>query len=135
MARSHAETRRRAGDPFVAFLGYLVDIEAALSNRNWAQLGALLRKRKASHIPREVREELVMMSRAPRASFRAPIRFLQFQYRMTQLAMSGDTLPTAQTELGFDSDQEPRRVRRADRARRAAARDGRVTDGGEADRR
>jgi hypothetical protein len=76
-------------------------------------------------MPREVREELLMLSRAPRESLRAPVQFLRFQHRMTQLAAGGEKLPTAQTELHF----EPRpsfgviRVRELDE-RRVAARDG-----------
>jgi hypothetical protein len=66
------------------------------------RITALLRKRTATHLPREVREELLMLSRASRDSFRAPMQFLRFQHRMTELAEGGESLPTAQTELAFE---------------------------------
>ena len=77
----------------------LVEIEQALTRRDAMRVTALLRKRTATHMPREVREELLLLSRMPRESLRAPIQFLRFQHRMTQLAEAGEKLPTAQTEL------------------------------------
>ena len=116
--------RRRADDPLTIFLAYLREIEQTLLNRNWAQLTALLRKRRSSHLPREVREELVMLSRESRHSFRAPVQFLRFQHRMMQLALGGEPMPTVQTELALDSDADLHAVRRADpESRRVAASD------------
>jgi hypothetical protein len=69
-----------------------------------------------------VREELLALSRAPRQSLRAPVRFLQFQHRMTQLAIAGEPLPTAQTELGLDPPRPTGIVRlRMDERRPAAS--------------
>jgi hypothetical protein len=113
--------RRRADDPLSTFLAYLGEIEQSLVNRNWGQLSGLLRKRRSSHLPREVREELVMLSRAPRESFRAPVQFLRFQHRMTQLAIAGEPLPTAQTELALDGGALLTARRAGDGPRRVAA--------------
>jgi hypothetical protein len=100
----------------------LEEIETAVLGRQALRITALLRKRTATHLPREVREELLALSRAPRESLRAPVRFLQFQHRMTQLALAGEPLPTAQTELHLDPPAAVGVIRlRADERRPAAA--------------
>ncbi|HEY9225910.1 MAG TPA: hypothetical protein VIP11_04640, partial [Gemmatimonadaceae bacterium] len=104
--------RRRASEALAKFLRYLAELESALARREAMSITALLRKRTATHLPREVREELLMLSRAPRESLRAPIQFLRFQHRMTQLARSGEGLPTAQTELPFESRLDAGSIRR-----------------------
>ena len=93
---------RRRTNPLANFLAYLEEIETAVLERQALRITALLRKRTATHLPRNVREELLALSRAPRESLRAPVRFLQFQHRMTQLARAGEPLLTAQTELHLD---------------------------------
>ena len=100
------QRRRRGNEALAKFLRYLALIEEALAHREPLQITALLRKRTATHLPREVREELLMLSRLPRETLRAPVQFLRFQHRMTQLAIGGEGLPTAQTEM----DLEPRAV-------------------------
>ena len=130
-----AAPRRRADDPLSIFLAYLAEIEQTLINRNWGQLATLLRKRRSSHLPREVREELVSLSRAPRSSFRAPVRFLRFQHRMTQLALAGEPMPTVQTELELESTTPSQGIRRIDDGpRRVAATERRFSEppGGDA---
>jgi hypothetical protein len=119
-----AQRRRRGSEALAKFLRYLALIEEALARREPLQITALLRKRTATHLPREVREELLMLSRLPRETLRAPVQFLRFQHRMTQLAIGGEALPTAQTEM----DLEPRVVAgeirtRAPEERRPAASD------------
>jgi len=113
MADSSAARRnarnRRATNALRSFLAYLQEIEHALMQRDSLRVTALLRKRTATHLPREVREELLFLSRAPRENLRAPVRFLRFQHRMNQLAEGGEGLPTAQTELRL----EPREVRQS----------------------
>jgi hypothetical protein len=94
--------RRREADRLTRFLAYLDEVEDAIMRRDAMRVTALLRKRTATHMPREVREELLMLSRAPRESLRAPVRFLRFQHRMTQLAAAGEPLPTAQVELRLE---------------------------------
>ena len=112
MDRKQAADRRRASDALIKFLRYLAEIDAALSRREALQITALLRKRTATHLPREVREELLMLSRAPRDSLRAPVQFFRFQHRMTQLARGGEGLPTAQTELALEAHAEAGEIRR-----------------------
>jgi hypothetical protein len=113
---------RRRSNPLANFLAYLEEIENAVLARQALRITALLRKRTATHLPREVREELLTLSRAPRESLRAPVRFLQFQHRMTQLARAGEKLPTAQHELPFEPAVFAGVVRlRADERRPAAA--------------
>ena len=117
--------RRRRDDALTRFLAYLLEIEQALTRRDAMAVTALLRKRTATHMPREVREELLLISRAPRESLRAPVQFLRFQHRMRQLAEGGERLPTAQTELSLDVKRGSGIVRRDDRV--AAARDAEVS--------
>lgn len=120
--------RRRRDDALTRFLAYLVEIESALARRDALGVTALLRKRTATHMPREVREELLLISRAPRESLRAPVQFLRFQHRMRQLAEGGERLPTAQTELSLEPKRGSGVVRRDERV--AAARDAMRHDGG-----
>lgn len=99
---------------------YLDELEGAFLARNSLRVTALLRRRMAAHLPREVREELMVLSRAPQDSLRAPVQFYRFEHRMAQLAKGGERLFAAQMELRLD----PRvggTARR--RARSAAARD------------
>ena len=92
--------------------------------RDAMRVTALLRKRTATHMPRAVREELLFLSRAPRDSLRAPVQFLRFQHRMTELARGGERLPTAQTQLDLTPPPVAGSVRRRDGDdRRAAAGD------------
>ncbi len=113
--------RRREAERFANFLTYLQEVESALMRRDAMRVTALLRKRTATHMPREVREELLFLSRAARDNLRAPIQFLRFQHRMTQLASGGERLPTAQTELHFESRPTTGAIRRRDLDDRRAA--------------
>ena len=113
--------RSRRGDPLHRFLVYLREIEEALLRRDALRVTALLRKRTATHLPRSVREELLLLSRAPRDSLRAPVQFLRFQHRMTELARGGERLPTAQTELQLERRATAGTVRRRDGEERRAA--------------
>jgi hypothetical protein len=94
--------RRRDTDALSRFLAYLELIESAVLAHQPLKITALLRKRTATHLPREVREELLLLSRASRDSLRAPVQFLRFQYRMHQLALGGEGLPTAQIEMTLE---------------------------------
>jgi len=112
---------RRARDPLAAFLRYVEEIEHAVLARDSLRITSLLRKRTATHLPREVREELLLVSRMSRDSLRAPVQFFRFQHRMTQLAIAKEPLPTAQTELHFDVAPPTGSIRRS-ASQRAAAR-------------
>lgn len=122
MSRHNAE-QRRSIDALARFLAYLEQIEAAVLAREPLQITALLRKRTATHLPREVREELLVLSRASRDSLRAPVRFLRFQHRMQQLASGGEGLPTAQIEMPLESHADAGEIRRNGGERRPAASD------------
>ena len=102
MADRSIPRRRHDVDALAKFLRYLGELEEALSRREPLRITALLRKRTATHLPREVREELLSLSRVSRDSLRAPVQFLRFQYRMTHLARGGEGLPSAQTELRLE---------------------------------
>jgi hypothetical protein len=115
-------TPKRRVDALTKFLADLDEIERAVMRRDALAITALLRKRTATHLPREVREELLLLSRASRDNLRAPVRFLRFQYRMTELAKGGERLPTAQTELPLDPRSTAGIIRlRPNDGRRAAA--------------
>jgi hypothetical protein len=116
--------RRRDADPLTQFRLYLDEIEEAVLQRDALSITALLRKRTATHLPRSVREELLAISRMSRTALRAPIRFLRFQHRMAELAVGGERLLTAQTELLFDGPAPAGSIRRhATSDRRSAASD------------
>ena len=124
MDRSNAARRRRDADPLAHFRRFLEEIERAVVARDAMAITSLLRKRTATHMPREVREELLALSRASRDSLRAPVQFLRFQHRMAQLAEGGEPLLTAQTELHLDprsTSGEARRRARDDRRAAASA--------------
>lgn len=121
MAEPHATRGRRGNDQLPRFLVYLREIEQALMRRDAMQVTALLRKRTATHLPRSVREELLFLSREPRDSLRAPVQFLRFQHRMTELARGGERLPTAQTQLDLEPPPAAGSVRRREADERRAA--------------
>lgn len=121
MDRSNAGRRRRDADPLAHFRRFLDEIENAVVARDGMRITSLLRKRTATHMPREVREELLALSRASRESLRAPVQFLRFQYRMAQLAEGGEPLLTAQTELHLDPRSAAGEARRRSRDERRAA--------------
>ena len=114
MDSPRAVRRRRDSDPLAHFRRYLEEVEDAVLARDALRITALLRKRTATHLPREVREELLAISRMSRDSLRAPIKFLRFQHRMAQLAAGGEQLLTAQTELRLESRRPAGEVRRPD---------------------
>ncbi len=114
--------RRQPSNTLRSFLEYLGEIESAVLRRDSLRATALLRKRTATHLPRAVREELLFISRQPRESLRAPVQFLRFQHRMTQLSKTEGRLPTAQTELRLEPPAPAGSIRRrASDDRRSAA--------------
>ncbi len=84
-------------------VAYLGELESAFLSGNALRVTALLRRRMAAHLPREVREELMVLSRAPRDSLRAPVQFYRFEHRMAQLSGGGERLDAAQLELRIDA--------------------------------
>jgi hypothetical protein len=124
---TRANLERRSTDAVMAKLVvYLGELEGAFLARNSLRVTALLRRRMAAHLPREVREELMVLSRSPRDSLRAPVQFYRFEHRMAQLAKGGERLLGAQMEFRLDG-RVGGAARR--RARSAAARDPFEPDG------
>jgi hypothetical protein len=79
-------------------IAYLDEIVRAVDGRDRGAIPPLLGNALATHLPREVREELSMFA-AQRGGFRAPIRFLRFRFRMLQLAASDEPFDDPQLEL------------------------------------
>lgn len=75
----------------------------AIMARDEAMVEALLGMASASSLPRELREEALVIVRLPATSLRAPIQLLQFHHRMSQLMRDGavdERQP--QLEMPFD---------------------------------
>ena len=68
-------------------LDYLARLYEAIRARNELRVHALLREPESLWIPREVREEAIVMVRLPAASMRAPMQLLMFLHRMEQLTL------------------------------------------------
>src|ERR1044071_9084041 len=79
-------------------IAYLDEIVDAIDARDREAIAPLLGDPMATHLPREVREELAMFA-SQRGGFRAPIRFLRFRFRMLQLAASDEPVEDPQLEL------------------------------------
>jgi hypothetical protein len=79
-------------------IAYLDDIVRAVDARDRPGIRPLLDDPLATHLPREVREELAMFA-AQRGGFRVPIRFLRFRFRMLQLAAGEEPFEDPQLEL------------------------------------
>ena len=80
-------------------IAYLDEIVNAVDRRDRAGIPLLLADALATHLPREVREELAMFAAQPPGAFRVPIRFLRFRFRMLQLAAGEEPLEEPQLEL------------------------------------
>jgi hypothetical protein len=84
-------------------IAYLDELVHAVDARDREQLGVLLDEAVATHLPREVREELTLFAGQNAQGFRAPIRFLRFRYRMLQLQSGEEPLGELQLDLGRGS--------------------------------
>jgi hypothetical protein len=82
-----------------ALLAYLDEIVDAVDARRRHAIPELLRDPSATHLPREVREELMVFAAQSASGFRAPIQFLRFRFRMLQLAAGDEPLEDPQLEL------------------------------------
>ena len=89
----------RDPDDIAALCAFLSEVSAAVRARDVRAVQALLRRRLASHLPREVREEALHVAAQQRNGFRVAIELLRYQHRMQQLAAGGEGLPGPQLEL------------------------------------
>jgi hypothetical protein len=80
-------------------VAYLDEIVSAVDRREREAIPALIDDPLSTHLPREVREELRMFAAQAPQSFRAPIRFLRFRFRMLQLAAGEEPFEDPQLEL------------------------------------
>ena len=80
-------------------IAYLDEIVSAIDRRARGEIPPLLADSMATHLPREVREELSMFAGQPSGGFRAPIRFLRFRFRMLQLSAGEESFDDHQLEL------------------------------------
>ncbi len=84
-------------------VAYLDEIVHAVDARARDQIPLLLDEPIATHLPREIREELAAFAAQSAHSFRAPIHFLRYRYRMLQLS-AGESFPLeSQLDLGLGS--------------------------------
>jgi hypothetical protein len=80
-------------------IAYLDEIVNAVDQRERRAIPLLLDDAMATHLPRDVREELAMFAAQRDGGFRAPIRFLRFRFRMFQLSAGDEPLDDPQLEL------------------------------------
>ena len=73
---------RRSPDDF---LGYVEALSRAIARRDRLRVSWLLGDGYAVHLPREVIEEALLLSRAPGDGMRAPIHLLRYYHRTVQL--------------------------------------------------
>jgi hypothetical protein len=105
-----------SGVELAVLIAYLDEIVHAVDARDRERVSLLLDETIATHLPRELREELVLFAGQSANGFRAPIRFLRFRYRMLQLHSGEEPLDEIQLDLGLglgsgwrgipDSDEE-----------------------------
>lgn len=96
--------------PSEALLVYVDRLYEAVAARDAASVTRMLRLQMATQLPRDVREDVLATTRAPRDSFRAPMRLLQFRHRMMQLGTGEATPSVGQFELELRP--RPKSVRR-----------------------
>ena len=82
-------------------VAYLDEIVHAVDSRDRERVSLLLDETIATHLPREVREELTLFAGQSANGFRAPIRFMRFRYRMLQLQSGEEPLGEMQLDLGL----------------------------------
>lgn len=95
---THPDTSSIELAVLVAFLDEIVH---AVDERDRQRVSMLLDETMATHLPREVREELTLFAGQTANGFRAPIRFLRFRYRMLQLQAGEEPLGEIQLDLGL----------------------------------
>jgi hypothetical protein len=86
-----------------ALLAHIETIAAALQHRDHQRVRAALDGAVASHLPRAIREELLLVAGQSTGGFRVAIEFLRYRHRMRQLRERDAPLSRPQLEmaLGF----------------------------------
>jgi hypothetical protein len=72
--------------PSDRFLAYLERLSEAAIARDREELDKLLRMRLASHLPRQILDELEFIRRAKAGNLRAPLKLMRYVHQMQQLA-------------------------------------------------
>ena len=91
----------RPGDEL---LRYIERLYRAVARRDPLRASWLLGDALAVHLPREVIEEVLVLSRAPQASLRAPVHLLRYYHRTVEL-LRGETEESGdEAQLKFDFD-------------------------------
>jgi hypothetical protein len=84
-------------------LAYLDELYDAMMNRDQQRVRYLIEAVRASWIPREVREEVLAISRLPGTSVRAPIQLLRYMRVLEELTGENDEAPLR--EEGAEDDE------------------------------
>ena len=92
---------REHSQPRSELLQYVEAIYRAVERREAMRVVWLLGDALAIHLPREVFEEALTLSRAPRDSLRAPMHLLRYYHRTAQLLAGGEPDHSAD-QLAFD---------------------------------
>ena len=110
----------RPSDRFLAYLERLSDAAIA---RDRDELDKLMRMRLASHLPRQILDELEYVRRSKSANLRAPLKLMRYVHQMQQLATApreGNQLPLElrEREISAPVGQMRRAARRAEKPER-----------------
>src|SRR4051812_43843975 len=101
MQHADLSTPETSNIELAVLIAYLDEVVHAVDARDRERVSMLLDETIATHLPREVREELTMFAGQGANGFRAPIRFLRFRYRMMQLHQGEEPLGEIQLDLGL----------------------------------
>ena len=90
--------RPTAGDQL---LQHVEALYRAMDRRDTMRVVWLLGDPLSVHLPREVIEEVLSLSRSPRESLQAPMHLLRYYHRTTQLLHAADGVPD-ESQLAFE---------------------------------
>ena len=94
-------SRKTAGDQL---LHHVEALFRAMERRDAMRVVWLLGDPLAVHLPREVIEEVVALSRSPRDSLRAPMHLLRYYHRTKQLLHGTPAQGVDASQLAFELD-------------------------------
>ena len=93
-----------ATQPGDELLRYVERLYRAIARRDAMRASWLLGDALVVHLPREVIEEVLVLSRAPRESLRAPVHLLRYYHRTWQLLRGEMEESGDEAQLTFDFD-------------------------------